>query len=79
MKPLRRWNLALGIAVILSGFSLAAKPASARMLECPTESCGDDCLYDCWQSGCSTKSCDPIACFGSDGQLHPKTQHCYAP
>jgi len=76
MKSLKRWNLAIGTALVLSGLSLAAKPASARMLVCPTQSCGNDCGYECTQPGCTFKLCFPGGCLGNDGVEYPYEQNC---
>ena len=78
MRSLRRWNLALGTIVMLSGFSLTATPAFADPPVCPTESCGNDCAYDCWQTGCTVKSCNPVGCFGTNANDYAYDQQCLA-
>jgi hypothetical protein len=56
----------MALTVILSGFSLAAKPASASTLIC-LDACANDCDYTCDDPSCTVKDCQPEPCHATGG------------
>ena len=75
MKRTRRLNLLLAMFVVGSGFTFAAKPAAASLAFC-SESCGDDCNYDCATLPDCKKSCTAQTCYDNFGRPRPYVQQC---
>jgi hypothetical protein len=78
MKSTRRWNLAMAVAVILSGASLAAEAPPAAALVC-TDACKNDCDYRCDDDACPVKDCDEETCYGTGGQTFTHRTQCKPP
>lgn len=77
MKSRRQWNLAMAVAVTLSGISLTADSASARIDPCVSDGCRTDCNYTCGQN-CG-KECTSEVCYGTEGNVYPIRGQCTEP
>jgi len=79
MKSLRRWNLVMALAVILSGASLWAEPPTARTLIC-TDACTNGCEgFTCDDEACPVADCDLETCYASGGQTMTHRFQCVRP
>lgn len=78
MKKVTRWNLAMVATVVLSSFTIAAKPLPPEPLNCFQEACRDDCTYTCDEAPC-TKNCKREACWDNFLVLHEYNGQCSLP
>ena len=69
MEKLRRWNLAMGLIIVLCGFVATADASASAPLESCGEGCYDDCNYNC-ADGCK-RNCIEEDCVDNNGKTRP--------